>query len=167
MDRPEHADDRIKIRPDLEAGSSKGGEETDIVVAEADFEALGVGRCQAPLDGRCASRPSLGSIWAAVAPDRSAPAQPIERSSRNSNMILSASPDLASAQPNPPGCHIDGQAVLQNSQRRSELGVHAKLDALADGLADLMEHFLPTEGDQEEDLRLDVADLKRAVGLGE
>jgi low affinity Fe/Cu permease len=58
-------------------------------------------------------------------------------------------------------------AVLQNSQRRSELGVHAKLDALADGLADLMEHFLPTEGDQEEDLRRDVADLKRAVGLGE
>ncbi len=58
-------------------------------------------------------------------------------------------------------------AVLQNSQRRSELGVHAKLDALADGLADLMEHFLPTEDDQEEDLRRDVADLKRAVGLGE
>ncbi|MDQ4096997.1 MAG: low affinity iron permease family protein [Actinomycetota bacterium] len=58
-------------------------------------------------------------------------------------------------------------AVLQNSQRRSERGLHAKLDAVADGLADLMEHFLPTEGDQDEDLRQDVADLKRAVGLGE
>jgi low affinity Fe/Cu permease len=58
-------------------------------------------------------------------------------------------------------------AVLQNSQRRSERGLHLKLDALADGLADLMEHFLPAEGDQEEDLRRDVADLKRTVGLGE
>jgi low affinity Fe/Cu permease len=58
-------------------------------------------------------------------------------------------------------------AVLQNSQRRSELGLHTKLDAVADGLADLMEHFLPTEGDREDDLRRDVADLKRAVGLGE
>ncbi len=58
-------------------------------------------------------------------------------------------------------------AVLQNSQRRSERGVHQKLDALADGLADLMEHFLPSPHDQEEDLRRDMDDLKRAVGLGE
>ena len=58
-------------------------------------------------------------------------------------------------------------AVLQNSQHRSEQGVHAKLDAVADGLADLMEHFLPSGADRDDDLRRDVADLKRAVGLGE
>ena len=56
-------------------------------------------------------------------------------------------------------------AVLQNSQRRAELALHSKLDALADGLADLMEHFLPDEGDKEADLANDIADLKRVVGL--
>lgn len=41
-----------------------------------------------------------------------------------------------------------------------------KLDALADGLADLMDHFL--EGDdleKAEDLEQDIKDLKEAVGL--
>jgi low affinity Fe/Cu permease len=51
-------------------------------------------------------------------------------------------------------------ALLQNSQRRSEEAIHQKLDALADGLADLMEHM--SEDDAE--LRGDVRDLRRAVG---
>lgn len=41
-----------------------------------------------------------------------------------------------------------------------------KLDALADGLADLMEHFLHgDEKEKQEDLAGDVRDLKAAVGL--
>jgi hypothetical protein len=35
------------------------------------------------------------------------------------------------------GGHV---ALLQNSERRGELALHRKLDALADGLADLTEH---------------------------
>ena len=58
-------------------------------------------------------------------------------------------------------------AVLQNSQRRTEQALHHKLDALADGMADLMEHFLPAEGDKDQDLAMDVDDLRKAVGLGE
>jgi hypothetical protein len=50
MGGPEHADDRVEFRADLKAGSAKGGDETDIVVAEAHLEALGVGRGQAPLN---------------------------------------------------------------------------------------------------------------------
>ena len=53
-------------------------------------------------------------------------------------------------------------ALLQNSARRSERAVHHKLDALADGLADLMEHQL--SGDTA-DLERDIGDLKHAVGL--
>ena len=52
-------------------------------------------------------------------------------------------------------------ALLQNSQRRSDLAVHAKLDALAGGLADLMEHGA---GDDDE-LRRHIADLRHAVGI--
>ncbi len=52
-------------------------------------------------------------------------------------------------------------ALLQNSQRRNELAVHAKLDALADGLADLMEHI----SSDDESLRHDMVDLRRAVGI--
>jgi hypothetical protein len=51
-------------------------------------------------------------------------------------------------------------ALLQNSQRRSERAVHAKLDALADGLADLMEH-LSDAGELDRDMR----ELRAAVGL--
>lgn len=40
--------------------------------------------------------------------------------------------------------------------------IHHKLDALADGLADLMEHQLNPD---EADLAGDIADLKEAVGL--
>jgi Low affinity iron permease len=53
-------------------------------------------------------------------------------------------------------------ALLQNSARRSERATHQKLDALAEGLADLMEHQL--SGDTA-DLKRDINDLKHAVGL--
>jgi Low affinity iron permease len=53
-------------------------------------------------------------------------------------------------------------ALLQNTGRRSNRAIHHKLDALADGLADLMEHQL--NGDRA-DLARDIADLKQAVGL--
>ena len=58
-------------------------------------------------------------------------------------------------------------AVLQNSQRRTEHALHHKLDALAYGMADLMEHFLPSDEDKEEDLATDMRELRQAVGLGE
>ena len=50
-------------------------------------------------------------------------------------------------------------ALLQNSQRRSDEAVHQKLDALAHGLADLMEHASQNDAD----LRGDVSDLHEAV----
>ena len=53
-------------------------------------------------------------------------------------------------------------ALLQNSGRRSDRAIHHKLDALADGLADLMEDRIHPNG---ADLAGDIADLKRAVGL--
>jgi low affinity Fe/Cu permease len=53
-------------------------------------------------------------------------------------------------------------ALLQNANRRSERALHAKLDALADGLADLMEYS--AHGDAI-DLDHHVHELKRAVGL--
>ena len=57
-------------------------------------------------------------------------------------------------------------AVLQNSQRRAEVAMQKKLDALADGLANLMEHFLHgDEKEKQENLAGDVRDLKAAVGL--
>ena len=54
-------------------------------------------------------------------------------------------------------------ALLQNSQRRSELAVHEKLDALADGLADLMEHV----SDDDDSFHQDMLELRRAVGIEE
>lgn len=54
-------------------------------------------------------------------------------------------------------------ALLQNTQRRGEQAVHKKLDALADGMADLMRHF----ADEDNDLRKEIEDLKAAVGLEE
>src|SRR5579862_2167189 len=50
-------------------------------------------------------------------------------------------------------------ALLQNSQRRNENAFNQKLDALADGLADLMEH-VGADG-----LQGDIADLRQAVGV--
>jgi low affinity Fe/Cu permease len=54
-------------------------------------------------------------------------------------------------------------ALLQNSQRRSDEAVHAKLDAIADGVADLMHHV----SDADDELRRDMADLRRTVGIEE
>ena len=53
-------------------------------------------------------------------------------------------------------------ALLQNASRRSDRAIHRKLDSIADGLADLMEHEV--NGDAA-DLTQDIEDLKRAVGL--
>jgi low affinity Fe/Cu permease len=55
-------------------------------------------------------------------------------------------------------------ALLQNSQTRSDQAVQHKLNALADGLADMMD-FLQPEGDEEPDLREDMRELRAAVGL--
>jgi hypothetical protein len=54
-------------------------------------------------------------------------------------------------------------ALLQNSQTRSDRALHHKLNALADGLADLMGHL--AERADDEDLRLDIRELRAAVGL--
>ena len=53
-------------------------------------------------------------------------------------------------------------ALLQNSQRRSEQAVQEKLDALADGLADLM---VAIGADDSDRLHRDVRELRAAVGL--
>lgn len=53
-------------------------------------------------------------------------------------------------------------ALLQNSQRRSEQAVQEKLDALADGLADLM---IAIGADDSARLHRDVRELRAAVGL--
>jgi low affinity Fe/Cu permease len=52
-------------------------------------------------------------------------------------------------------------ALLQNSQRRNEEAVHNKLDALADGLADLMAHM----SSDDDELHDDIVDLREAVGI--
>jgi low affinity Fe/Cu permease len=52
-------------------------------------------------------------------------------------------------------------ALLQNSQRRGEQALHTKLDALADGLADLMEHV----GGAQRELAHDVDDLRQSVAI--
>lgn len=52
-------------------------------------------------------------------------------------------------------------ALLQNTQRRSEKALHVKLDAIAEGLADLMESQEP----EDPSLVGDVAELRRAVGI--
>jgi low affinity Fe/Cu permease len=51
-------------------------------------------------------------------------------------------------------------ALLQNTQRRSDDAMHRKLDAIADGLADLMTHV------DTEDAKLadDIDDLRAATG---
>ena len=54
-------------------------------------------------------------------------------------------------------------ALLQNSQRRSEQIIHHKLDAIADGLADLMAFQGDDEGHGE--LSGDIQELRQAVGL--
>jgi low affinity Fe/Cu permease len=52
-------------------------------------------------------------------------------------------------------------ALLQNAQRRSDVAMHAKLDAIADGLADFMEHSGPGDAELQNDMR----ELRAAVGI--
>jgi hypothetical protein len=54
-------------------------------------------------------------------------------------------------------------ALIQNSQTRSDRAVQHKLNAVADGLADLMGHL--AERADDEDLRRDIRELRAAVGL--
>src|SRR5438477_257857 len=53
-------------------------------------------------------------------------------------------------------------ALLQNSERRYDAALHVKIDALAAGIADLLEQ---AEGDDRERLARHVDELRRAVGL--
>ena len=52
-------------------------------------------------------------------------------------------------------------ALLQNSQHRAEQAIHQKLDAVADGLADFMEHL----GGDQPGFADDIDDLRRSVGI--
>ncbi len=54
-------------------------------------------------------------------------------------------------------------ALLQNTQTRADKAVQHKLNAIADGLADLMGHI--AEADGRPQLHADVDELKAAVGL--
>jgi low affinity Fe/Cu permease len=54
-------------------------------------------------------------------------------------------------------------ALLQNTQSRGERALQDKLDAIADGLADLMSNVAGSS-DQKQ-LKEDVAELKKVVGL--
>jgi low affinity Fe/Cu permease len=53
-------------------------------------------------------------------------------------------------------------ALLQNSERRYDEALHAKIDALAAALADLMEQG--ADGDREQ-LERHIGELRKAVGL--
>ncbi|MEO7555163.1 MAG: low affinity iron permease family protein, partial [Acidimicrobiales bacterium] len=55
-------------------------------------------------------------------------------------------------------------ALLQNSQTRSDQAVQHKLNAIADGLADLMDSIASKDGG-DDDLRSDLIELRAAVGL--
>ncbi|HEX2382140.1 MAG TPA: low affinity iron permease family protein [Acidimicrobiales bacterium] len=54
-------------------------------------------------------------------------------------------------------------ALLQNSQTRENQATQHKLNAIADGVADLMEHV--SERNDDSDLKRDVEELRCAVGL--
>lgn len=56
-------------------------------------------------------------------------------------------------------------ALLQNSQTRADLAVQHKLNAIADGLADLM--AASARGQHSEKLQADMRELRAAVGLEE
>jgi low affinity Fe/Cu permease len=56
-------------------------------------------------------------------------------------------------------------ALLQNSQSRNDHATQHKLNALADGLADLMTHLADRHDNA--DLRHDIRELRAAVGLEE
>ncbi len=53
-------------------------------------------------------------------------------------------------------------ALLQNSQRRTELAMQRKLDAISDGLADLMHQTSEASG---QDVERDIAKLRQAAGI--
>ncbi len=55
-------------------------------------------------------------------------------------------------------------ALLQNTQTRSDQAVQHKLNAIADGLADVMAHLADAGGEQR-DLRGDLQELRAAIGL--
>jgi low affinity Fe/Cu permease len=54
-------------------------------------------------------------------------------------------------------------ALLQNSQTRESQATQHKLNAIADGLADLMNHIAVRDDDHE--LQRDIRELRAAVGL--
>ncbi len=54
-------------------------------------------------------------------------------------------------------------ALLQNTQTRNDKALHHKLNALAEGLADLMTHL--SDPDNGTDLHCDITELRLAVGL--
>ena len=56
-------------------------------------------------------------------------------------------------------------ALLQNSQTRNDQAVHHKLNAIADGLSDLMVQI--DSGLPDRDVRQDIAELRAAIGLEE
>jgi low affinity Fe/Cu permease len=56
-------------------------------------------------------------------------------------------------------------ALLQNSQTRSDQAVQHKLNAIADGLAEVMAHL--SDQAQARDLAADIKELRDAVGLEE
>jgi len=56
-------------------------------------------------------------------------------------------------------------ALLQNSQTRNDQAVHHKLNAIADGLSDLMVQL--ERGLPDRDLAQDVRELRAAIGLEE
>jgi low affinity Fe/Cu permease len=56
-------------------------------------------------------------------------------------------------------------ALLQNTQKRAEDAVQRKLNAIADGVADLMQHL--SEDADAAQLRRDRDELRMAVGLEE
>jgi low affinity Fe/Cu permease len=58
-------------------------------------------------------------------------------------------------------------ALLQNSERRYDEALHRKIDALAEGVADLMEDEANRSNGDSERLRRDLAELRAAVGLEE
>ncbi len=53
-------------------------------------------------------------------------------------------------------------ALLQYSQTRSDQALQHKLNAIAEGMADLMEHIAARDDDN---LRCDIGQLRQAVGL--
>jgi low affinity Fe/Cu permease len=58
-------------------------------------------------------------------------------------------------------------ALLQNSERRYDEALHRKIDALAAGVADLMEDEAARSDGDADRLRRDLDELRAAVGLEE